>query len=47
MRHTKSYLKGHPNPQITRTDFVNLDGDWDFAFDDKNEGIKKEYFNNF
>lgn len=47
MQHTKSYLKGHPNPQFTRHDFVNLDGDWDFTFDDKNEGIKKKYFNKF
>lgn len=47
MKHTKSYIKGHPNPQFTRKEFLSLDGEWDFCFDDKNEGIEKEYFNNF
>lgn len=47
MRHTKSYIKGHPNPQFTRKDFVNLDGKWDFTFDDSNEGMKKNYINHF
>lgn len=33
IRHTKSYIKGHPNPQFTRDNFLLLDGSWDFAFD--------------
>ena len=37
IKHTKSYIKGHPNPQYTRKSFENLDGKWGFAFDDENE----------
>ena len=47
MKHTKSYLKGHPNPQFSRKSFVNLDGEWDFVFDDSNSGIKNKYYINF
>ena len=47
MRHTKSYLKGHPNPQFTRKSFVLLDGYWDFAFDDNDEGIINKWYQNF
>ena len=47
MKHTKSYLKGHPNPQFSRKSFVNLDGEWDFIFDDSNSGIKNKYYINF
>ena len=47
MNHTKSYLPNHPNPQFTRKDFVNLNGEWNFCFDDNNIGIKEKYFNNF
>ena len=47
MKHTKSYLRGHPNPQFTRKDFLNLDGEWNFCFDDNNEGVEKKYFESF
>lgn len=34
----KSYRKDYPRPQMVRDDWVNLNGKWDFAFDDGNEG---------
>lgn len=34
----KSYIKDYPRPQFVRTDWQNLNGIWDFAFDDKNRG---------
>lgn len=47
MRHTKSYIKGHPNPQFTRTDFENLNGVWNFVFDDEDIGMKNKYYSKF
>lgn len=47
MYHTKSYFPSHPNPQFARKDFLNLDGQWNFVFDDQDEGIKKQYFRHF
>lgn len=47
IKHTKSYLKGHPDPQFSRKDFINLNGPWQFIFDDNNEGLLLKYFNNF
>lgn len=35
MTHTKCYLKDYPRPQLVRTDWVNLNGDWRFAFGDE------------
>ena len=47
MRHTKSYIKGHPNPQFTRSEFENLNGIWNFVFDDEDVGLKKKYYSKF
>ena len=47
MRHTKSYIKGHPNPQFTRSDFENLNGIWNFVFDDEDVGLKNKYYSKF
>ena len=47
MLHTKSYHKGHPNPQFYRKDFVLLDGEWDFLFDEEDQGIDKKYNESF
>ncbi|WEG10964.1 glycoside hydrolase family 2 TIM barrel-domain containing protein [Pullulanibacillus sp. KACC 23026] len=41
---SKKY-EGHPTPQFTRNDWVNLNGEWDFAFDDENLGEKRKWFN--
>ena len=37
----------HPRPQFIREDFLSLDGQWDFAFDDQNEGLKNKWFHQF
>ena len=47
MLHTKSYHKGHPNPQKYRENYILLNGTWDFLFDEKDEGIDKAYFKEF
>ena len=44
MLHTKSYHKGHPNPQKYRENYLSLDGEWDFLFDENDEGMMKEYY---
>ena len=36
----KHYIPDYPRPQMVRTDWVNLNGKWDFAFDDQNAGEK-------
>ena len=37
----KTYIKDYPRPQMVRQQWENLNGEWLFAFDDKNEGEKK------
>jgi len=34
-------IEKHPNPQFYRKDFMVLDGEWDFAFDKENTGLKE------
>ena len=34
----------HPRPDFLRDKLCNLNGVWQFAFDDKNEGLKKRWF---
>ncbi|ALC89445.1 glycoside hydrolase family 2 [Bacillus sp. FJAT-18017] len=36
----------YPRPQFVRKEWMNLNGEWDFAFDDKNIGVKEKWFNN-
>ena len=36
----KHYIPDYPRPQLVRTDWVNLNGKWDFAFDDAVAGEK-------
>lgn len=47
MKHTKSYVPNHPNPQFSRENFINLNGDWGFCFDDDNNGIANNFNNGF
>lgn len=47
MQHTKSYHKGHPNPQLYRENYVSLNGKWDFVFDEKDEGAEKQFYKEF
>lgn len=43
----KNYIKDYPRPQFVRKKWENLNGKWNFVFDDQNEGEKKEYFVDF
>jgi len=36
----------YPRPQFVREDWINLNGEWNFAFDDNDEGIKANWFQN-
>ncbi|MGN7456384.1 glycoside hydrolase family 2 protein [Paenibacillus pasadenensis] len=35
---TKSYIKDYPRPQLVRSGWINLNGEWRFGFDDADEG---------
>jgi len=45
----KCYQPGYPRPQFVRNEdsWENLNGSWDFAFDDEKKGIAGEWFNSF
>lgn len=34
----------HPQPQMQRKEWMNLNGEWDFAFDFGNSGIDREFY---
>ncbi|MDM5329098.1 sugar-binding domain-containing protein [Neobacillus sp. CF12] len=34
----------YPRPQLVRKEWLNLNGEWDFAFDDNNTGVKEKWF---
>jgi beta-galactosidase/beta-glucuronidase len=40
----KCYIPGYPRPQFVRKSWENLNGKWDFAFDDKNEGLSQAWY---
>ncbi|MBW4085000.1 sugar-binding domain-containing protein [Paenibacillus sp. S150] len=35
---TRVYRKDYPRPQLVREHWLNLNGEWDFCFDDENVG---------
>lgn len=37
----------HPRPQFIREAWELLDGEWQFAFDDNNEGLKNQWYKGF
>ena len=41
------YQKDYPRPQLVREKWKNLNGEWEFAFDDKKEGIKDRWQEDF
>lgn len=43
----KCYIKDYPRPQFVRTDWENLNGTWDFGFDDENAGEKGKWYQEF
>ncbi|CAM4033994.1 sugar-binding domain-containing protein [Cohnella lubricantis] len=42
-----SYRKDYPRPQFVREDWLNLNGEWDFRFDDADEGETGEWYRAF
>lgn len=43
----KCYIADYPRPQFVRNDWENLNGTWDFRFDDANVGEREHWFENF
>ena len=41
------YIKDYPRPQFVRKEWKSLNREWNFIFDDNNEGEIKEYFKDF
>lgn len=37
----------YPRPQFVRNDWINLNGTWDFSFDDQNIGNKEKWYTQF
>ncbi len=37
----------YPRPQLVRKDWLNLNGSWDFSFDDDQIGLKEKWYKNF
>ncbi|MFT4414382.1 glycoside hydrolase family 2 protein [Fredinandcohnia humi] len=40
------YRTEYPRPQLVRKEWQSLNGEWDFAFDDQNIGVKEKWFQN-
>jgi beta-galactosidase/beta-glucuronidase len=38
------YREEYPRPQFVRQEWLNLNGEWDFSFDDQNSGVKEKWF---
>lgn len=43
----KSYVKDYPRPQLFREGWENLNGQWEFVFDDDNVGKREKWYENF
>ena len=43
----KCYIKDYPRPQFVRKEWENLNGTWDFGFDDQNVGEAEKWYENF
>jgi len=43
----KCYIKDYPRPQFVRPDWINLNGTWDFSFDDKKLGESERWYEIF
>ena len=42
-----NYIKDYPRPQLLRDQWENLNGTWDFAFDDAGTGMAQGWQNGF
>lgn len=47
LNHASCYKKGYPRPRFVRDSFINLNGEWDFVFDDENSGEKRKLYRGF
>ena len=43
----KCYIKDYPRPQFVRNNWENLNGQWEFRFDDANIGEKEKWYECF
>ena len=43
----KCYIKDYPRPQFVRSNWENLNGSWDFRFDDRNIGEHEQWYKDF
>lgn len=43
----KCYQEGYPRPQFVREQWEDLNGTWEFAFDDERRGVQERWFENF
>lgn len=41
---TKFYNKDYPRPQFVRKDWLDLNGEWDFSFDDNQVGESEHWY---
>lgn len=41
---TKFYNKDYPRPQFVRNEWVDLNGEWDFSFDDNQAGESEQWY---
>ena len=41
------YIKDYPRPQFVRKSWENLNGEWDFRFDDGNAGERERWYEDF
>ena len=41
------YIKDYPRPQFVRKSWENLNGIWDFRFDDENAGENEKWYEGF
>ena len=39
--------KDYPRPQLVRENWINLNGTWDFAFDDEDRGERERWQEDF
>lgn len=46
-KQTASYIRGYPRPQLVRDFWKNLDGEWEFQFDDSRQGEKRRWYEGF
>ncbi|WP_169082501.1 glycoside hydrolase family 2 protein [Paenibacillus sp. PL91] len=44
---TKAYIKDYPRPQFVRDNWLCLNGEWSFRFDDRNVGEKEKWQEKF